>query len=92
MTAFKDLKKQLLKDPEVRAAYEARAEEYAVVSKLIAARQAAKLTQQEVAERMGTQQAAVARIESGRIKPTLETIERYAAATGHKVDIRLVSS
>jgi len=90
MTVFKHLKRQLLKDPEVRAEYEARGGEYAIVSKLIAARKAAKLTQEEVAERMGSKQAAVARIESGRIRPTMETVEKYAAATGHKVDIRLV--
>lgn len=64
----------------------------ALVSRLIGERQAAKLTQMEVAaERMGAQQAAVVWIESERIKPTLEKIERCAAATGYKVDIWLVS-
>jgi transcriptional regulator with XRE-family HTH domain len=47
---------------------------------LTAARREAGLTQREVAERMGTTQSAVSRVESGRAVPTLEFLDRYARA------------
>ncbi len=42
----------------------------------------AGLTQAELAERMGTTQSAVARMEGGGTRPTLETLEKLAAAVG----------
>lgn len=42
----------------------------------------AGLTQAELAQRMGTTQSAIARIEGGGSRPTLETLERLAAAVG----------
>jgi len=90
MTDFPTLKKVLLKDPKVRAEYEARVPEYALVNALIAARNKAGLTQEQVAERMGTKQSAIARMESGRQKPSFKTIERYADATGHRAVVKLV--
>ena len=92
MTKFKALKRDLLKDPGVRAAYDARAPEYELVSALIAARKKAGLTQKQVARKMGTKQAAVARIEGGRQKPSYKTIEWYAEATGHRAVVSLVST
>ncbi len=86
---LRDLKKVLLQDPETRAEYDARASEYELAGTLIAARKTAGLTQQQVAERMGTKQAAVARMESGAQKPSFKSIERYAKATGHKAHITL---
>jgi len=90
MTKLKTLKRELLKDPEVRAEFDVRAPEYELVSALIAARKKANLTQAEVAEKMGTKQAAVARMESGRQKPSYKSIERYAEATGHRATVTLV--
>ena len=55
---------------------------------LISARTKAKLTQAQVARRMGTSQSAVARIESGRT-PSLTSLRKYARAVGRKVEIRL---
>ncbi len=50
--------------------------------RLAAARRAAGLTQTELAERMGTKQSAISRIEAGRQLPSLEMLERFARATG----------
>ena len=91
MTKLKALKRELLKVSEVRAEYDARAPEYELISTLIAARKKAGLTQEQVARRMGTKQAAIARIEGGRQKPSYKTIERYAEATGHRAVVNLVS-
>ena len=81
---------QWRKDPAFVAAYEAQEEEFALASALIEARARADLTQEEVAQRMGTTQAAVARLEGGGTRPSTRTLERYAKATGHRLRIALV--
>lgn len=75
------------KDPEYVKAYDALEEEFALASALIGARAKAGLTQEELAKRMGTTQAVIARLESGRIRPTTRTLERYARATGTRLRI-----
>ena len=49
-----------------------------------------KLTQAEVARRMGTTQSVVARLESGKVDPTLSTLERYASALGANLSWQIV--
>ena len=90
MTTFSDIKKRWLQDPEVRAEYDALEEEFALAHELILARSRAGLSQAEVARRMGTTQSTVARLEGGRAKPTLLTVERYAKATGSRAVVKLV--
>jgi ribosome-binding protein aMBF1 (putative translation factor) len=63
-----------------------------LVADLVAARAAAGMTQEEVAARMWTTKSVVSRLESGVCtRPTLSTIERYAAAVGALVEIRVRS-
>ena len=77
-----------LKDPQFRAEYDALESEFALASALIEARGRAGMTQAQVAEAMGTTQAVIARLESGRIKPSTRTLERFAEATGTRLRIR----
>jgi ribosome-binding protein aMBF1 (putative translation factor) len=56
-----------------------------LVRKLAEQRQAAGLSQTEVAARMGTSQSAVARLESGTADVRASTLERYAAAVGGQI-------
>ena len=60
-----------------------------LVTDLTAERQAARLSQTEVAARMGTSQSAVARLESGEADARASTLERYAAAIGRQITWRL---
>jgi hypothetical protein len=60
-----------------------------VIDELVAARQQQGLSQTVVAARMGTSQSVVARLESGAIDVRLSTLERYAAAVGRGLDLRL---
>jgi transcriptional regulator with XRE-family HTH domain len=53
------------------------------------ARRAAQLTQAELADRLGTTQSVVARLESGRANPRIETLTRAIAATGHELQVSL---
>jgi len=75
------------KDPEFVAAYDALEEEFALAAALIHARSEADMTQEQVAEAMGTTQAVVARLESGRNMPSTRTLQRYAKATGTRLRI-----
>lgn len=89
MRSVEDWKREKLKDPKFKAAYDALEEEFALANELIGARARAKLSQEEVARRMGTSQSAVARMESGRTLPSTSSLVKYAKATGHKVRIKL---
>ena len=77
------------KDPEFMREYDALEEEFALANALIGARAQANLTQEELAERMGTSQSAIARLESGRTMPSTRTLRKLAEATGTKLRIVL---
>jgi transcriptional regulator with XRE-family HTH domain len=81
--------KKWLKRPGYKKAYDDLAEEFDIARALIAARVEADLTQAEVAERMETSQSFVARLEGGSVKPTIKSLQRYAAATGTRLKIEL---
>lgn len=77
------------KDPEYMKEYDALDAEFALASQVIGARARAGLSQAELAERMNTSQSAIARLESGRSRPSTRTLEKLAAATGSKLRIML---
>lgn len=89
MTELQDLKRCLMEDPEFREEYAEADQEYALVAQLVRARAEAKLTQAEVARRLGTTQSAIARLEGGRVSPSIATLRRFAEATGTKLTVGL---
>src|ERR1700724_1766010 len=82
-----DLHKKWIKDSKYRREYDALEEEFSLVAALIDARTRAGLTQEQVAHRMKTTQAVIARLEGGGSKPSTRTLERYAEATGSRLKI-----
>lgn len=89
MKTLKTLKREMLADAATRAAYDAQAEEFAIARELIAARTRAGLSQGEVAQRMGTTQSVVARLESGKRPPSMRTVQRFAQAVGGHAVLRI---
>src|SRR5438034_11623436 len=93
MITHKALVTKMLKQPAVKAEYDAQAEEFALLDELLNARRQAGLTQAEVAARMGTKTPAVARLEAGggsrRHSPSVSTLRKYAQAVGCRLEIRL---
>lgn len=89
MRDFSEWAAEQMQDPEFKREYDALEEEFALLTSLARARNRAGLTQEELALRMGTTQSVIARLESGRAKPTTRTLERYAKATGTKLRITL---
>lgn len=87
--------KDFLATAEVREgfaeAYDALALEYQLANQMLKARSRARLTQDAVAERMGTTKSAVSRLESaGKHVPSLTTLRRYAEAVGCELQVKRV--
>ena len=75
------------RDPAFRTAREAGRPQYEFRRALIGARLASGLTQAELAERMGTRQSAVSRLENGTSNPTLDMLVRLAKALSVSFEI-----
>jgi ribosome-binding protein aMBF1 (putative translation factor) len=87
MTRIRDLHKKWMKDPEYRREYELLEEEFALAAAVAKARKRSGLSQAELARRMKTTQSTIARLESGRGRPSTRTLDRFAKATGHRLKI-----
>jgi ribosome-binding protein aMBF1 (putative translation factor) len=86
-TTVDELHKRWMKNPKYRCEYEALEEEFSVAAALIEARARAGLTQEQVAQRMKTTQAVVARLEGGGSMPSMRTLKKFARATGTRFKI-----
>jgi transcriptional regulator with XRE-family HTH domain len=81
-----------LKDPQYRAAFEDSSHRYRVIDLLVRLRKARKLTQKQVAERMGVGQSTVAGFENEGSDPRLSTVQRYARAVESRCVVTLQTS
>lgn len=78
---------EALKDPEFKKEYDRQQPEFEIINKIIEARIKKKLTQKEIATRMGTKQSALARLESGHANPTIGFIQKLATALGTDITL-----
>ena len=85
-STFKD---KLLSDPEVQAHYEQQRAEFSIARALIKARISAHMTQKDVALKMHTSQAQIARMESGSHYPSIQSLQRYAHAVNKKITLHM---
>ncbi len=86
---FSEYKKRLLEDPDVRSAYDELEPEFELIASLIALRGRRGMSQDELAEAVGTKQPAIARIESGRYRGmSVATLEKMARALDARLVIR----
>ncbi len=89
---LQDKHKKLLSNPEYKKAYTELEDEFFIAKTLIKARTNANLTQKQIAERMGTTQSVIARMESGKPLPTFKSVIRYAAALNSRIDLKFVQA
>ncbi len=87
MTKVTELHRRWSQDADYREAYARMGTEFDLSKALIEARLRSGFTQSQLAARMETTQSAVARMESGRVPPSLRTLERFATATGTRLRI-----
>lgn len=94
MKTHEEMIAQWMQNPQFKVAYDALEEEFALFTELVRAREAAGLTQEEVAQRMGTETPEVAKLEStvGQSKhsPSIAKLRQYAQTIGCRLDIKLV--
>ena len=87
---YEELLNEELKDEDFRREYEALEEEFTIAEEVIRLRTQQKLTQKELAERTGTSQPAIARLESGNYKNlTLSFLRRVAKALNAVPEVHL---
>lgn len=86
---FAKLKADLMKNPEFRREYEKLQPEFAIARAIIDARIKRKISQAQLAKRMGTGQAVVSRLEGANASPSLSLIKRLAHALNLKLELRL---
>lgn len=85
---WREYRKKLVRDPEVRKELIKIEPEYQLARSLIAARIKSKLTQAEIAKRAKTNQASISRLETGAAKPSISFLQRIASALGAKLMVR----
>lgn len=83
---FKEWLAEQKQSPEFRQAYE----KYEVAQQVVRLRIARGLTQAQVAERVGTTQSSIARLESGSREPSLSFLRRVVKALGGQLELRIV--
>ena len=89
MKSFTQFKNELLENKDVAGEYKKLTPRYQVISDLIAARLKKGITQKELADKIGTKQSAIARLESGSINPSLGLLEKIASVMGYKLTVQL---
>jgi len=87
-----DFKKKAFSKPAVKKEYESLAPAYELRKKLIALRQKAGLTQEQIADVLHTNKSNISRLENANSdsSPKLSTIEQYAHAVGYNIEIKFV--
>ena len=84
---FEDWESEQMKDPKFRAA----AEELEPAYQVARLRIRRGLTQQQLAELVGTKQPSIARLESGKSEPTISFLRRVVEVLGGRLEVRIVA-
>lgn len=87
---YAEYKAELLKNLDVKAEYDALEPEYELIRQLIKARNDRHMTQKELAEKIGTKQSCIARLESGNYNPSFLFLQKVAGALDKKLSIALL--
>ena len=87
---LEDLKSKLLADSEVRGYYEELKPEFEIARQLIRLRRELGLSQRDLAAKAGIKQPQLARIETGKQSPRLDTIVSIASSVGYSVEVNFV--
>lgn len=89
MRNFDDILKESLKDPEFKKEYDALEVEYSIITQVLKKRLKKGLTQKQLAQKIGTKQSAISRLEGGNISPSIAFLEKVAKALGGKLQISI---
>ena len=87
--AFDKFRQMALEDPKIKAEYEALSTAFEMKRQMIALRKKAGVTQEQMADLLGTKKSNISRLESlhSNVSPRLATVEDYARVLGYAVKI-----
>ncbi|MDO8460949.1 MAG: helix-turn-helix domain-containing protein [bacterium] len=88
---FNDFLGESLKNPKIRAEYDKLQPEFAMIQAVIDARVKKGVTQKELAQKIGTKQSVISRLESGRANPSVAFLKKLAQALNSHLEIRFTS-
>ena len=86
---FEDVHNRLIKDEEFKTEYDKLKPRYELIAQIIDARSQLNITQDELAQRVGTQKSNISRFESGSYNPSLDFVTKVARSLGKEVHISL---
>ena len=86
---FEEVHNRLMKDEEFKAEYEKLKPRYDLIAQIIDARSQLNITQEELAQRVGTQKSNISRFESGSYNQSLDFVTKVARSLGKEVHISL---
>lgn len=89
MKNYRDFKNKLLKDKVLKKAYEKLGPEFALIEMVIERRLMQGLTQKELAQKIGTKQPVISRLESGNYNPSIKFLERVARALNAELKVSI---
>ena len=87
--SFSDVKKEWLKNPKFKKAYDELEPEYAIIRAILKKRIESKMSQKDLAKKLGTGQSAISRLESGTYNPTLSFLKKLSSTLGGKLEIKI---
>ena len=87
MSEFREFLTEQLKDPKIRAEWDALEPEFAIIQAMIDARKISGITQKQLSERSGIAQGDISKIENGNANPSLSTLKRLASGMNMKLKI-----
>ena len=82
------LKERAFQNAEVKSEYDKLEAEFALVDTLLTLRKKSGLTQEEIAQRMGTQKGNISRLEKAGSNPSWKTLQNYARACGYAIEMK----
>ncbi len=91
MSEFREFLNEQLKDPEIKAEYDALEPEFAIIRAMIDARERQGITQKELSARTGIAQADISKLENGNANPSIKTLKRLASGLGCRLKIEFAS-
>ena len=86
---FEEVHKRLMKDEEFKSEYEKLKPRYDLIAQIIDTRNQLNITQEELAQRVGTQKSNISRFESGSYNPSLDFVTKIARSLGKEIRISL---
>ncbi|MCL2443115.1 MAG: helix-turn-helix domain-containing protein [Treponema sp.] len=84
------VKESILENKDVKKEYDLIEAEYKIIEEIIMARREKNLTQKGLAQLVGTKQSNISRLESGNYNPSMDFLQKIAAAMGKRLEVRML--